>query len=135
MPTFAVVDLARAVELRAVVTLLLPPRGRSLLDESAFSDAVPVGPWLVDLEFCPDILSMWEQRKADSGWGYTFQSELNFDQLRRHFRKFALVEAEGREKPLFFRYFDPVVLQGFLSRWGEVEQREKFLAPINNLRS
>ncbi|MEM1141381.1 MAG: DUF4123 domain-containing protein [Pseudomonadota bacterium] len=130
---FAVIDLARAVELRTPVTLLAPPLGRSLLEESAFADTVPVGPWLVDLDQCPEVRAVWQQRKPDSGWGYTFESELNFDQLRRHFRKFALVKIEGREHPVFFRYFDPLVLRAFLNDWGIAEQRSKFMAMISNL--
>ncbi|MEM6483573.1 MAG: DUF4123 domain-containing protein [Pseudomonadota bacterium] len=130
---FALIDLATAVDLRTTVTQLLPPQGRSLLEESVYADTVPVGPWLVDLRLSPDVNALWLNRRPESNWGYAFDSDLRFDQLRRHFRKFSLVALDGRKDPVFFRYFDPVVLSGFLSDWGEPEQTANFLEPLRNL--
>ncbi|KIC47752.1 DUF4123 domain-containing protein [Tateyamaria sp. ANG-S1] len=131
--TYGVIDLASAVDFRSPVVALSPPKGCSLLDEETYFDTLAVGPWLIDLDLCPDIGAVWRKEVRDRSCGYTVFTDLALADLRRHLRKFALAELEDAPKPVFFRYFDARVIRTFLTGGFTDAQRAQFLAPFDGL--
>lgn len=107
---YGIIDLARAVELRSYLAYLKAPKAEPLLDRDGYPDLLAVGPWIVDLSMTPEVVEIWRERGRWKSWGYTVRSEECLMTLRRHLRKFNLVEIEGNDRPVFFRYFDPEVL-------------------------
>lgn len=110
--------------LYAVIDAARSPRALALLEESidayaslydgeqgrAFDD---VAPYLVQLR--PD--SRLLERLVGEGWGDAWGIHLagggDFDAVRRHLRRFLLVDDEGKGRRLFFRFYDPRVLRSF----------------------
>jgi hypothetical protein len=84
-----------------------------------------VAPYLIRLKrensFTPWLLSNgWGK-----SWGIFVQSPASFNELRQHFRTFLMVyDEEG--KPLYFRYYDPRVLQVYLPTCNESELKTVF---------
>ena len=130
MSRFAVFDLARAIPLRAPLGQMRPPHGDTLLDRERFPDLLPVGPWIVDLTRNPHITRKWQREGRWKAWGYVVHSSFTLETLRRHFRKFNLVELEGQKDSVFFRYYDPEVLIPFIRDIADLEQRKAFLGPL-----
>lgn len=131
--TFGLIDLAVAEQLRSRVIRLTSPNGVFLLDRAKFPDLVNIGPWLVDLSLCPAVESYWIKFGQWKDWGYVIKTELTITALQRHLKKFNLIQIEGRHNPMFFRYFDPVVIAIFLSEIATEEQKKAFLGPIEML--
>jgi hypothetical protein len=65
----------------------------------------------------------------DKNWGIYLICEKPFLELRTHFRHFLMVQAEGFEHRMYFRFYDPRVLQTFLPTCSP-EQRQQFFGPI-----
>lgn len=126
---FAVLDAARAERIR-VLLRESPARHRSLYDGWQ-GDALAEGaPYLVDLgpphpELVRDlVVEGWEAH-----WGVFLSapSGRDFDAVRRHLRKFLMVEL--RREKVYFRYYDPRVLRTFVPTCTPAERRE-FLADM-----
>jgi hypothetical protein len=90
-------------------------------------DMAEVAPYLVALR--PD--EAFTQWTLQEGWGNHWgifagaRVGITFRDVRRHFRQFLLVkDAEG--KPLYFRYYDPRVLQAFAPTCNRKELRVLF---------
>jgi hypothetical protein len=90
-------------------------------------DMATVAPYLVALR--PD--EAFTQWALQMGWGNHWgifagaPVGITFRDIRRHFRQFLLVkDAEG--KPLYFRYYDPRVLQAFAPTCNGNELRVLF---------
>ena len=62
-------------------------------------------------------------------WGIFFYSELEMEELCRHFRQFLLVQTEQGEE-LYFRFYDPRVLRIFLPTCDKL-QLQQFFGPID----
>ncbi|PCC71553.1 protein of unknown function [Nannocystis exedens] len=134
---------SRAGTLYAIVDAARSDRALQLLEESvdayaslydgeqgrAYDD---VAPYLVQLRGDSGLL----QRLVDEGWGDAWgiyvESGRDFATVRRHFRQFLMVEAEGEAHRLFFRFYDPRVLHAFAATITP-EQREQFLAGIDRI--
>jgi hypothetical protein len=70
-------------------------------------------PYLVRLvDVAPFSRWLLEQAWGDS-WGIFLQARSEIDDLRRHFRRFLVVE-DYRGRRLYFRYYDPRVLRVYL---------------------
>lgn len=65
-----------------------------------------------------------------SSWGIIFSSHWNFEECRRHFRKFLLVKTELGQQ-LYFRFYDPRVLKVFLPTCDK-DQILEFFGPIES---
>ncbi len=50
-----------------------------------------------------------------ASWGIYLSSSRPFAAVRRHLRRFLMVEVEGGREPVYFRYYDPRVLRTFLA--------------------
>ena len=63
-----------------------------------------------------------------NSWGIFIQSQASTEEIRKHFRKFLLVETEEEEE-LYFRFYDPRVLRVFLPTCNYIQLNE-FFGPV-----
>jgi hypothetical protein len=77
------------------------------------ADIAAVAPYLVRLERGSEFASCVIDKGWGKHWGIFVVTESDLRKLRRHFRTFLIVHDEGGQ-PLYFRYYDPRVLRGFL---------------------
>ncbi|OJT17382.1 hypothetical protein BO221_45525 [Archangium sp. Cb G35] len=113
-PLYALVDAARSERILELLhesvedcySLYEGPRGVALAE---------VAPYLVSLPRKDSwLLEALVQEGWGAHWGVFLTSAAPARLVRRHFRKFLMVEAEGVEGRLYFRYYDPRVLGAFL---------------------
>ena len=87
-------------------------------------DLAQVAPYLVALKR-EDKFTEWI---LERGWGHSWgifaraDSAIGLSEIRKHFRKFLLVEFPDR-KPRYFRYYDPRVLTSYLPTCNQEEVR------------
>lgn len=101
-------------------SLYLGTQGEALAD---------VAPYLVSLPKGSPLLKALITEGWDKNWGVYLTCEKPFLELRKHFRKFLMVQAEGFEHRMYFRFYDPRVLQTFLPTCPP-EQSQQFFGPI-----
>lgn len=128
-PLYAIVDTARDARLLELLhesveechSLYEGPQGVALAE---------VAPYLVSLPRKDSwLLEALVQEGWGAHWGVFLTSAAPVLQVRRHFRKFLMVEAEGVEGRLYFRYYDPRVLGAFLPTCPP-ESRKEFFGDI-----
>ena len=114
---------AEAGRLRAVIDACDAPavwnRARDLGEQRAVSlykgraeeDLAAIAPYLFTVD---DGLYDWITTTLwAEPWGFFLLSDEPLEALRHHYRKFLVVEGPGSE-PLYFRFYDPRVLQAYL---------------------
>ncbi|ATB42651.1 hypothetical protein CYFUS_008130 [Cystobacter fuscus] len=125
-PLYAVVDAARDQRILELLhesveechSLYEGPQGTALAE---------VAPYLVSLPRKDSwLLEALVQEGWGAHWGVYLLCAQPVIQLRRHFRKFLMVEAEGVESRLYFRYYDPRVLGTFLPTCPPASRKEFF---------
>lgn len=95
-------------------------------------DLAQVAPYLVELKR-EDPFTKWI---LEHGWGHSWgifaraEAAIALPEVRKHFRKFLLVEFPDR-KPRYFRYYDPRVLNNYLPTCNQEEVRT-LLGPLND---
>jgi len=129
--------LRRARPLFAVLDGASSPRIVELLQESdARFESLYEGKSAVELaEYAPYLVAFGEDELLeqlvtegwDSHWGVYLSSDARFEDLRKHLRRFLLVELEGRV--VYFRFYDPRVLRSYLPTCT-VQEKADFLGPI-----
>lgn len=128
-PLYAIVDTARDARLLELLHESVEPC-HSLYEGTQGEALSEVAPYLVSL---PDkeswLLEALVQEGWSASWGIFFTCSLPFLQVRRHFRKFLMVEAETSEGRLYFRFYDPRVLRVFLPSCPP-ESRKQFFGEI-----
>ena len=112
-PLYMVLDGARDPR---IVELLheAPDEHRSLYEGTRGEALEAVAPYLVRLRDDSGLLERlilegWERR-----WGVFLASPLSFRDMRRHLRRFLMVEVEDTRQRLYFRFYDPGVLREFM---------------------
>jgi hypothetical protein len=95
------------------------------------SDALErCAPYLVQLDYEDTRLtrrlleSVWDQN-----WGIFLRCDTSLDRLRRHLRRFLVVQDHSSRR-LIFRYYDPRVLRGFLPTCYP-EELDQIYGPID----
>lgn len=126
---YAVIDAARSERALELIEESVDPYA-SLYDGEqgrAFDD---VAPYLVHLQRGSGLLERLVHEGWGDAWGIWVDSRAGFDDLRRHLRRFLMVEAEGEQHRLLFRYYDPRVMRSFA---GVItpEQRAELLKVID----
>jgi hypothetical protein len=114
----------------------IPPRMRrlgaqacSLYSGDAERDYWAVAPYLC--QYSPDLKDWIVQHLPGKPWGYIVESPLSQEELRRHFRRFLMVEGpEG--KSLYFRFYDPRVIQLFYESTTQATAK-RFFGPLRRL--
>jgi hypothetical protein len=122
----AVLDGASVPDLPAAL-LQHDPRHVCLYRGELAPDLAECAPYLVRLE--PDAaFTSWI---LEDGWGEHWgifalaPQSVPFRELRKHFRTFLMVyDADGQ--PLYFRFYDPRVLQAYLPTCSEEDARTIF---------
>ncbi|WP_437899675.1 DUF4123 domain-containing protein [Sorangium sp. So ce124] len=115
-PLFAVLDAARDPRIR----LLLGEAGEqtaSLYTGFQGEILADVGPTLVHLPHGSRLLDALVDGGWGDCWGVFLTSDRPFGDVRKHLRRFLLVES-GTGKQQYFRFYDPRVLRGFLPTCG-----------------
>jgi hypothetical protein len=113
------------------------PRVTSLIDESvdeAWSlyegdagDAMAdVAPYLVRFRADSDLLAHLVAEGWGLGWGIYFAADRPVKEVRRHLRRFLMVQAEDTRERLYFRFYDPRVLRDFLPMATPRQRSELF---------
>lgn len=120
---YALVDTARDPALFGLVK-------RARRQECLFSgDLAPVlaaaSPYLVAVDGAEALLAAWRENGSGQNWGIMAESELAFDALRRHFKKFLNVRLPDGTIALF-RFYDPRVFGTYIRACTDEERAPWF---------
>lgn len=123
-PLYAIVDAARDGRILPILRESVE-RHQSLyegVEGEALDRVAPylVGPMRADSNLLDRlVLGGWQKR-----WGIYATSAAPFREVRRHFRRFLMVDLEDGEQILYFRFYDPWVMEQFLPVANEAQKRE-----------
>ncbi|SEL27852.1 protein of unknown function [Stigmatella aurantiaca] len=130
-PLYAILDAARSPRILELLHESVEPYC-SLYEGPKGEALAGMAPYLVSLPNKDSwLLEALVQEGWAAAWGIYLTSPLPVLQVRRHFRKLLMVEAESIEGRLYFRFYDPRVLHIFLPTcqpdmkkefFGEVER-------------
>lgn len=109
---YAVIDAARSERALQLATESVDPLA-SLYDGEPGRALDDVAPYLVQLRRDSDLLERLVAEGWGRGWGLFLESPAEFDAVRRHLRRFLMVELEGESRRVYFRFYDPRVMQTF----------------------
>ena len=127
-PAYAILDGARNDLLLPALYADNAPRWRCLMPGELEPDMAYVAPYLVEL----DQSSAFTRRLLAEGWGQNWgvflASEAGLPALWRHVRTQFNVYGPQME-PLYFRYYDPRVLRGYLPTCSP-RQLAEFFGPV-----
>jgi hypothetical protein len=123
---FAVLDSCDAPQVHARVDALGPEAAPSLYQGRAAGELWNVAPHLVKVGEA--LLGWIEGALVGEPWGVFVVGDLELGALRAHLRTLLVVRTEEGEH-LYFRYYDPRVLQLFLPTCLPGEVRE-FFGPV-----
>lgn len=120
---YAVIDAAR--DPRSLVLVRESVEHYQSLYEGLEAEGLAdVAPYLVQLSEPSGLV----RRLLDEGWGRRWCIFLDcpqpFREVRRHLRRFLMVEEEDTRKKLYFRFYDPVVLRTVLPTFTRFQQDE-----------
>jgi hypothetical protein len=122
------VDAARAQSVHDHLIALGPEsRAQSLYQGDIGANLSHVSPWLVTMSTRPEAAWFAETGFGQS-WGVFVVSDLGFEDVRRHLRKFNLVTGPTGQM-LAFRFYDPRVMRVFLPAC-EADERYHFFGPL-----
>ena len=113
VPLFAVLDAARNDRILELLRESVEPY-RSLYDGTRGEALAEVAPYLVQLPAGSRLLEPLVLEGFGRRWGIYLTSEEPFKEVRRHLRRFLMVEEEETGKSFYFRFYDPATLRGFL---------------------
>ncbi len=109
---YAVVDAARATRIRELLCESVDPYA-SLYDGEQGRAFDEVAPYLVRLRRDSGLIERLIREGWGDAWGIWVVARVGFDELRRHLRRFLMVEDQSEKRRLFFRFYDPRVLRSF----------------------
>lgn len=130
-PLYTLLDAARTPRIRELLRAAAVP-SRSLYQGAAGEALAEVAPYLVALPRGEALLGRLVREGWGQSWGVYLTSQRPFDEVRSHFRRLLLVKSEGRygedgrEKDLYFRFYDPRVLRDFLPLREGRQEAEMF---------
>ncbi|MBK1839038.1 DUF4123 domain-containing protein [Azospirillum sp. YIM B02556] len=100
---------------------------RALYQGDTASDLAEVAPYLVQLPRGSAVADWLVGEGWGRGWGVLLQADGDIDAVRRHLRKFTIVN-DGKGTTYLFRFYDPVVLGSFLPI-SDAAQRAALFGP------
>lgn len=126
-PLWCVADAARDPR---VLALLRQHGGRfqTLYEGLTATLSGEYGPFLCEIPHRGPLLAELLAQGWGNCWAIYLHARCDFAKLRRHLRKYVLVELPGRRQA-FFRFFDPVVLRMFLPTCTD-DEYVRFFGPI-----
>ena len=112
-PLFAVLDVARDAR---ILTLLDESVDEvwSLYDGIEGAALEKVAPHLVRFSHDSALLDRLVTEGWARAWGIYFSASRPSKDVRRHLRRFLMVEPDDAKERMYFRYYDPRVLRDFL---------------------
>lgn len=128
LPLFAIVDAARSPELLELLRVHADVY-YSLYDGPEAEKLVEVAPYLVQLSSRSALLAALIGEQWGNSWGVFALALTDFKSLRRHLRRFLMVQ-DARGKDMYFRYYDPRVLRVFLPTASAAELGD-FFGPVS----
>jgi hypothetical protein len=125
---YAVLDAARSSR---VIQLLHESvdETRSLYEGVEGEALANVAPYMVGFEEDSGLLDRLLREGWGQSWGVFVESPVSFELLRRHFRRFLMVEEEETGGRMYFRFYDPRVLREFLPL-ATTRQRDEIFADV-----
>lgn len=114
-PLFCLLDAA-ADELILPLLAVAPPeqvQRECLYDGESTPDMAHCAPYLLQLPLESPLLRVLVDKGWGKGWASYFTSDAAFEDIRKHFGKFLMVQI-GQGKEVYFRFYDPHVLREFL---------------------
>ncbi|HEY8376063.1 MAG TPA: immunity protein Tsi6 family protein [Nannocystis sp.] len=109
---YAVLDAARSTRALQLIAESVDPYA-SLYDGERGRALDDVAPYLVHLRRDSRLLEHLVTEGWGDAWGLYLESRADFDVVRRHLRRFLMVEVEGERRRLLFRFYDPRVMRTF----------------------
>lgn len=103
---YGIVDTAREPKLHRLVTA--SPNYACLFEGKIPEPLDGAAPYLVQLSDDTPLKSVWRQDGWGKAWGILVRSSLPLKDLRRHLRKFLMVQLPDGQV-VFFRFYDPRV--------------------------
>lgn len=112
-PLYAVLDSAVDRRVLQLIRESIDPH-RSLYDGLKGDTLANVAPYLVALRRDSGLLERLVTEGLGRRWGIFLSSQERFDEVRRHLRRFLMVEDRDTREAYYFRYYDPRTLPTFL---------------------
>ncbi len=116
---YAILDTARDDDIYAKL-LVSDIKNICLYEGDQALELSDVAPYLVKLGKDDSFTDWLLNNGWGKNWGIFLESPAGFNRLKQHFRKFITVYDE-QGVPLYFRYYDPRVLQVYLPSCNEAE--------------
>jgi hypothetical protein len=128
-PLFAILDAARDP---LVLALLIQSDDlyQSLYEGPKGDTLAAAAPYLVQLPSDSPLLETLIEMGWGESWGVYLTCEGPFKDVRKHFRRFLMVEIDEGKK-VYFRFYDPRVLRVFLPTCLPDEARQ-FFGPMDS---
>jgi hypothetical protein len=126
-PLFALLDAARNDH----IPFMVHDSGeefQSLYEGEQGKDLALVAPYLVKLPPKSKFLEALVVLGWGESWGVWLLSRQPLAEVRKHFRRFLMVEMEEKKKA-YFRFYDPRVLRAYLTNCTAAETKE-FFGPV-----
>lgn len=113
-PLYAILDAARSERIPILLQESVD-EVRSLYDGVAVDTLAHVAPYLVRFRQDSGLLSRVVLEGWGNAWGIYFTCKRRLKDIRAHFRKIVMVTMEeGDPEPVYFRFYDPRVMESFL---------------------
>ena len=123
---YAILDACDTPAVLDKVKKLGAARAVSLYQGHAEEALEGIAPYLVSVD--PELFDWIAETLWSDPWGIFARSKGDSETLRKHFRKFLLVESPEDEE-WYFRYYDPRVLDTYLPTCTEDELTD-FFGPV-----
>jgi len=128
LPLYCLLDPGAHAMIPSLLAAASDPR-ESLYERDANSMLARSAPYVISLAPDSDLLRALIENGWGQAWGCFFASEASLEELGKHFRKFFMVQLEGG-KEIYFRFYDPRVLRGFLPA-GSADELAAFFGPVS----
>ena len=112
-PLYAVLDAARDERILELLRESVEDY-RSLYDGVQGETLADVAPYLVRLPKESRLLDALVREGWGKRWGLYTTCKLPFKEVRRHFRRFLMVENDETGEQMYFRFYDPGTMRVFL---------------------
>jgi hypothetical protein len=123
---FAILDACNQPAVPPKVTELGPERAVSLYRGQAEHEQWAIAPYLAKVD---EGLADWIAKNLwTKPWGMFAVAECDLNTLRKHFRRFLMVQ-DPQGEAMYFRYYDPRILAAFLPSCT-AEELKTFFGPM-----
>jgi hypothetical protein len=130
MPTtHLLLDAARMEDAMDTARELNPVNASLYRNRDGQDEILPsVAPFLFTYPYTDAFCDFVLNNGWGKSWGLWVESEVDFETLCRHFRRFLMVQTEEGQE-LYFRFYDPRVLRIFLPTC-DIDQLHEFFGPV-----